>query len=180
VVTVGRHPGARLRTADLRVSRRHLELRPGPEGWTLVDLDSTNGTFQEGRRVRSLPVTGELAVLLGDAQDGPRLEVEPVGPTGPPALRVTAGGRTLTADGSDVVSIGRDPTNSLVVDDPRVSRFHLEVRLSVGTWCVEDVGSVNGTFVDGQRVEDEVAIERPTRLLLADAEHGLSVDLEPL
>jgi putative nucleotidyltransferase with HDIG domain len=36
---------------DNSVSRRHAEVRPGPDGWTVRDLDSTNGTFVNGVRV---------------------------------------------------------------------------------------------------------------------------------
>src|SRR5205085_8952953 len=36
---------------DANVSRRHAEIRPGPHGWTIADLGSTNGTRVNGRSV---------------------------------------------------------------------------------------------------------------------------------
>jgi DNA-binding NtrC family response regulator len=51
-VTVGTNEGADLVLTDRSVSRRHAELRPSGDGLWLRDLDSTNGTFLKGTRVR--------------------------------------------------------------------------------------------------------------------------------
>ena len=37
---------------DAGVSRRHAEIRPGPNGWTVADLGSTNGVRVNGAEVR--------------------------------------------------------------------------------------------------------------------------------
>ena len=37
---------------DAGVSRRHAEIRPGPDGWTIADLGSTNGVLLNGEDVR--------------------------------------------------------------------------------------------------------------------------------
>jgi len=55
---------------DANVSRRHAEVRPGPDGWTVADLGSTNGVRVNGRTVRSAPQPlrdGDL-VELGTAR----------------------------------------------------------------------------------------------------------------
>jgi hypothetical protein len=49
--------------------------------------------------------------------------------------------------------IGRDPACGLWLDDPKVSRQHARLRLEAGVWLLEDLGSRNGTLVDGKRVE---------------------------
>lgn len=49
--------------------------------------------------------------------------------------------------------IGRDPACGLWLDDPKVSRQHARVRLESGAWLIEDLGSRNGTLVDGRLVE---------------------------
>ncbi|MCC7367470.1 MAG: FHA domain-containing protein, partial [Chloroflexi bacterium] len=53
----------------------------------------------------------------------------------------------------DVVTIGRDDGNDLVLRDPRVSRRHALVRRLGQTFRVEDLGSTNGIFVNGRRVD---------------------------
>ena len=54
-----------------------------------------------------------------------------------------------------VVNIGRRPDNHLVVDDPRVSRLHAQLRLVRGRYVVLDLDSNGGTWVNGQRVNQQ-------------------------
>ncbi len=68
----------------------------------------------------------------------------------------------------DVTTIGRMPDSDIFLDDVTVSRRHAEVRREVGSrFFVQDVGSLNGTYVNLQRVEraelaneDEVQVGR--------------------
>jgi pSer/pThr/pTyr-binding forkhead associated (FHA) protein len=53
VVVVGRASSCDVRLADRSVSRRHAQLRRQDDGWRVVDLLSTNGTFLNGRRISS-------------------------------------------------------------------------------------------------------------------------------
>ena len=55
--------------------------------------------------------------------------------------------------GSREVSIGRSPENGLVIDNPAVSHYHARVFNEEGRLMLEDFGSMNGTFVNGQRVK---------------------------
>jgi predicted component of type VI protein secretion system len=49
--TIGRSRDCDIVLEDLGISRRHVELRPGPDGWTVEDLGSTNGVLVNGERV---------------------------------------------------------------------------------------------------------------------------------
>lgn len=51
-----------------------------------------------------------------------------------------------------VVNIGRRSENHLVIDDPRVSRSHAQLRAIRGRFVLFDLGSTGGTMVNGQRV----------------------------
>ena len=52
----------------------------------------------------------------------------------------------------DVTSLGRDISNDIVVNDRETSRHHLRLVRSGDTLTLEDLGSTNGTFVNGKRV----------------------------
>lgn len=51
-------------------------------------------------------------------------------------------------------TIGRAPDCDVVVNDPSVSRRHAEIRWHDGAWHLHDLGSRNGTYVDGEKVQD--------------------------
>ncbi len=50
------------------------------------------------------------------------------------------------------LSIGRDESNEIVLAHSTVSRNHARLTFAGGRWCIEDLGSANGTFVNGVRV----------------------------
>lgn len=50
------------------------------------------------------------------------------------------------------VRIGRSPECGLVIDHPSVSRLHAEIQDAAGAWRLRDLGSKNGSFVDGARI----------------------------
>ncbi|MCZ7552248.1 MAG: FHA domain-containing protein [Anaerolineales bacterium] len=52
----------------------------------------------------------------------------------------------------DELTIGRDITNRIVINDAEVSRKHARLTLQSGAYVIEDLGSTNGTFVDSQRL----------------------------
>jgi len=55
-----------------------------------------------------------------------------------------------------VVTIGRDSSCDVVLDDPRVSRTHVRIEATDGgTWLLRDAGSRNGVFVSGRRIEGQ-------------------------
>lgn len=65
----------------------------------------------------------------------------------------TAGSTFLLDD--DVTSAGRNPDSAVFLDDVTVSRKHAVFeRRGDGSWFVRDVGSLNGTYVNGEQVDE--------------------------
>lgn len=52
----------------------------------------------------------------------------------------------------DVMTLGRDITNDIVINDREVSRHHMRLTRGAGGFSLEDLGSTNGTFVNGKRI----------------------------
>ena len=63
-----------------------------------------------------------------------------------------AGARYALDD--DIVKVGRHPKSTIFLDDITVSRRHAEVRRDGARYWVRDVGSLNGTYVNRERVDD--------------------------
>ncbi|GGT66597.1 ABC transporter ATP-binding protein [Streptomyces lateritius] len=60
---------------DARVSWRHATISWGGRSWVIEDHGSTNGTFVQGQRIHQLEIGPGTAVHLGNATDGPRLNL---------------------------------------------------------------------------------------------------------
>src|SRR5688500_11889992 len=75
------------------------------------------------------------------------------------------------------LTLGRSRRNDITIDDAQASRLHAVIELLGGAWCVRDVSSRNGTYVNGGRIVqqtslrsgDEIRIGR-TRLVLRATE----------
>jgi LysM repeat protein len=78
----------------------------------------------------------------------------------PPSLVMRRGpqpNRPFPLD-KDAITIGRSPDNDIFVDDAEVSRHHARLTRQGNNWVLEDLGSRNGTFVNGQRISGPVML----------------------
>jgi pSer/pThr/pTyr-binding forkhead associated (FHA) protein len=85
----------------------------------------------------------EISVPLEELEEGKAILVVKRGPDA---------GTKFFLD-SDVVSAGRDPNSDIFLGDVTVSRKHAEIRRDGNEFSLVDAGSLNGTFVNGNRVE---------------------------
>ena len=58
----------------------------------------------------------------------------------------------------ETISLGRAPSNTVVPNAPTVSRLHTALVPLPGGWVVRDLGSRNGTFVNGSRLRGDQAL----------------------
>lgn len=71
----------------------------------------------------------------------------------PKAYLILDGKRHLPLD-RPVTTLGRKLDNTVILDDPRVSRHHAQLRQRYGRWVLYDLGSAAGTMVNNDRVEE--------------------------
>lgn len=82
-------------------------------------------------------------------------------------FRLDDGERIEVFDGA---TIGRVPGQDIVLDVPPMSRRHASLTVRTGSWWLRDLGSKNGTFVNGQAVEqDPVCLADGDTVVLAGA-----------
>jgi ABC-type multidrug transport system ATPase subunit/pSer/pThr/pTyr-binding forkhead associated (FHA) protein len=140
---LGRDESCQVVLVDSRISRRHASLAHEDE-WALRDLNSVNGTYSEGERRSVIALTAATSVRLGNPDDGPEvlfrlLSVE--SPVPPRSQHPRA-----------IVTIGRGTENGIVLDDLLASRVHARAILRGEGFDIQDLGSRNGTFINGARV----------------------------
>ena len=112
---------------------------------------------------------------LSDTLLGIPAEPEPPAPVAPEAAPLASllfrsgdlKGKRLTIK-VPVVNIGRGDYNDLVLSDPSVSTMHEKLQRRENVWILSDLGSTNGTFVEGERLRGEVPLSPGTTLKFGD------------
>jgi hypothetical protein len=74
-------------------------------------------------------------------------------------------GQTIALEDS-VLTMGRDPLSDIILDDAEVSRHHAKLVLQVAGYELQDMGSTNGTFIDGQRLGGEPQALNPGQVIM--------------
>ena len=68
----------------------------------------------------------------------------------------------------DSYTIGREAGNSIVIEDAQISRRHASLMRQGSTYLIEDMGSTNGTYVNGRRITAPVLLANNDLIGLAD------------
>ncbi len=67
-------------------------------------------------------------------------------------------GATFSLEGDQII-IGRDSSSGVAINDAEVSRKHARLEFQGGKYVLTDLGSTNGTFVNGQRVVGQAVLK---------------------
>jgi pSer/pThr/pTyr-binding forkhead associated (FHA) protein len=84
-------------------------------------------------------------------------------------VRLSYGERTVNLLPGNYL-IGRGPQCHVVLDDPRVSRVHARLTVDSGGVAIEDVGSANGVYVNGERIAALVRMSDGDGVVIGDQE----------
>ncbi len=171
-IHIGRAEDSGLVLPDIAVSRRHAKLLVSASGVVVEDVGSGNGTYFEGKPIRSRELEDGDEILIDPfvlVFAIPRLAEDPESTASsqaqPPAVpRVAGVPRLVLVQGQGLKSeyplregglgLGRSEQREVILPDPAASRSHAEIVLLDGRWCLRDHGSVNGTFVNGGRIRE--------------------------
>jgi ABC-type lipoprotein export system ATPase subunit len=195
---IGRDKSADIQVIGSKVSRSHLRLEFNGENWRAIDLDSSNGTFYEGKPFSELDIFDQISIFLG-GDAGQEIRVHPLQlgkkktKDAPRKAQTPRGDQTLVASSLEGfiqkhddqtarirlqqrIRIGRDSANDWQIDDLTVSRFHAEiVQNDNGGFDLVDLRSANGSFINGISVRrreieigDLISIGGVTRRFTSD------------
>jgi pSer/pThr/pTyr-binding forkhead associated (FHA) protein len=198
-VHAGRAATSDVLLRDGKVSRQHARFECSDAGCTIVDLGSANGTFFNDRRITQAQLAHGDAIRMGDSilryevgvrTDEPDItlmdtpaDVEKtlveahiateLNDTTQPRLVIVAPGWTwevlLTAQ---ALSLGRHADNNVDLEFPNVSRRHARVERRGDDLVLRDLGSANGTWVNGARDADPANADVQASHAFALAEQG--------
>lgn len=182
-VTIGRGRKNTIIIHDNEVSREHCIFIRVLDAYELHDLNSTNGTFVNGQQVDGSGwlVDSRCIIEIGDSIT---LEYSPTAPPLSETQEMVSAGVSLSRDDEDnqreasyliikttsqpepeiypldimTVNIGRDLNNDIVVPEPEISRNHIRLTLVNNQYAIEDLGTLNGTYVNDVRLEDTLLL----------------------
>lgn len=166
--TLGRVPSAGIVIPANVVSREHGKLEKHPDGWHYRDLDSRNGTYLNDRQIREIKLQDGMKLQLGrDKKTAVFItfqgSIEKASPTPRPVGRETVIERTTSTTGYVHLQgatpskqgrqvIGRGKEADIHLQSPVISREHASIQPGTPEWTITDLGSKNGTFLDGKRI----------------------------
>ena len=156
MITIGRAPESTVVLDYPMISWNHAQLAVYADGrMVLEDLKSTNGTAvgHPGNRITKAELRAEESVYFGSF----KIRVSRLLETDPLKLG-TSVEEAVAFKGQQMV-IGRDPQCDYPLTHPMVSWHHARLERTPRGIEIEDLGSKNGTFVDGQRITGRVKLQ---------------------
>lgn len=182
-LTLGRSALSDVVIPDQKASRSHLRLDFGDQGVLLEDLGSANGTLVNNQKVSSHRLSPADVVQIGAhtirlvereveldfdrtridslAEFDATMQATPfeseINDTSHARLAVTTRNRTWEVPlERDVAVIGRGSECDVIIASTKVSRKHAQVERVGDGFRVRDLGSANGTWLTGRRIEQEM------------------------
>ena len=159
-LTIGRESGNAVVLLGPSVSRHHARIEPSDGGYRIVDLGSGNGILKNGERVPELDIKPGTVVTLGEYTLKFELDAPSAGAAeaqAKPVLLVLIGGGERIAypvmDGETLV--GRSSAAAIRLSEPLVSSSHFKIVKRGSVFALVDLGSENGTYVNGVRVKEK-------------------------
>lgn len=179
ITTIGRAPDNQIVLNDVQVSRYHARVELSDDAILVTDLGSENRTrvrdvvieaqkphpLKDGDVLRignyalvlraSSPVD-EGTVLMPGAEETLIPQTATLTVAAPRLMINTAEGTKEVLLDRATLTLGRDPTNDIVIDDRVISRRHAELRRTTGGYEIIDLASANGITHQGVRVPQKL------------------------
>jgi pSer/pThr/pTyr-binding forkhead associated (FHA) protein len=183
-LSIGRSVDNGIKLDGDAVSRKHATLEMTNGKFVLKDLGSSNGTYVNDKRINT-----SVELRDGDrVRIGPNLLTFKKGAVATSSTMVWQTTEPLTlvrGDGSEFgvnrsLRIGRGEDNELPLNaDNSASQYHAKIDLVGGQAFVTDLGSRNGTWVNGKRIAGATRLKHGDKVLVGDTIFRLKVGIRP-
>jgi pSer/pThr/pTyr-binding forkhead associated (FHA) protein len=173
-IKIGRSRDCSISVVDTKMSRHHAEIRYDDQDFIAVDLESANGTFVNGQRIRrSCRLKNGDALRLGGIQFRFECLAEEIPQratlvvpelSAAPRVEVASGPQEgaifqLNKEKTVIGRAGRRQLWDIMLSDRAVSRPHAEIVVQEKMCVLTDLGSANGTFVNGELVGEATILK---------------------
>lgn len=151
----------------------HLVERATARGWTIltkphVRISPSRDLGRHDVQVITQMISATPPPFVADTQPLAEVSLPPM---------VPRTGKLHVADGTvsyplarSTVDVGRGRSSDIILDDPRVSRHHAQIRRRRGLFVIFDLDSANGTFVNGHPVVGEAILTDGDRVSFGGVE----------
>ena len=174
-ITVGRSDNADIQLKSDVISRAHAYIKKiGENKFSIRDNNSLNGTFVNGRPISdTLEISGDDSIKIAKFEfkindyiaDAAGIE-----------QKFSVEGTNLSdfLKKKQTIIIGRGKECDITINDNLVSRNHAKITAENGGYFVNDLGSTNGTFVNGKKVKGKIKLSEKDELRIGLRVFGLN------
>lgn len=181
-IAIGRAPGCSVRLDEPSISRLHALIKHNGSGWVLERKASFGAVLLNGQEVENAPLQGGEEIAIGPFSIRVHMEDKRQDSRSVPSIATNSNIYTEDAEGrtrvvgagvsalfrfepgvanisefvmdKDVAVFGRASNCDVVLLEKRASRKHLEIRRQGLSFFIKDLGSANGTQVNGSKITE--------------------------
>lgn len=161
-ITIGRLSTNDIVISSNAVSKNHAKITYKDGGFYIEDLNSTNGTYLNGVKVSKSKIAPTDKITISQNLELKWSDIIS-------AFQNKKTKRTTSPSIFEIskseIKIGRHSDNDIVIDNIRVSRYHARILKEGEKWFIEDLGSSNGTFVNGKKIKKALISDRDSVLI---------------
>lgn len=193
-ISIGREAAAQIHLPFPAISSKHAQINLNAFGQlSLIDVGSTNGTYLNGQRLEvGIPylITAKDSIEFAQASSiflvfnpeeteiSPNLKGDKTEFNDTKNLNTT---RIIDKfNGKDLIKIGRSSDSDVVIPHSSVSRNHATIEKKNGHFYVKDLGSTNGTYLNGNRIQGSAKISEDDILIIGRYKLSLKGKAEDL
>jgi len=174
-ITLGRSTSCDITINDTEISKEHLRITLVGALVEIEDLNSSNGTYIGGTKLdahKKVVLQKDEQLIIANENNIYSIKGSKRKPTNPSIKLIPEDPSLPIIEIRGKVIVGRSSKSDITIDNSEVSRSHLELQMKNGKVQVTDLGSGNGTYINGIEVHkgETVSLSRGDELLIGSGD----------